>query len=148
MSVVTMQPRFTMLSEHEALAILERNHVGRIAFTLHDRVDIQPLHYVMDASWLYGRTQVGSKLATLAHQRWCALEADEVRGLFDWDSVVVKGSFQILDPELGSPDAYVRGVHLLRDFVPHALSADDPAPSRLVLFRIHIDDVTGRSARP
>lgn len=33
----------------EAEALLTRNHVGRIAFSLHDRVDMEPLHYVYDS---------------------------------------------------------------------------------------------------
>ncbi|MEO7456905.1 MAG: pyridoxamine 5'-phosphate oxidase family protein [Gemmatimonadaceae bacterium] len=140
-------PRFTTLPDDDARALLSRNHVGRLAFSFHDRVDIQPLHYVRDGDWLYGRTEVGSKLATLAHHGWCALETDEIRGLFDWDSVVVRGSFQILDPELGSADAYKRGIELLRNFVPGALTEDDPTPKRLVVFRIHIDEISGRSAR-
>jgi uncharacterized protein len=144
----TSMPHFSTLSQADSLALLARNHVGRLAFSFHDRVDIQPLHYVMDGDWLYGRTQVGSKLMTLSHHRWCALEADEIRGRFDWDSVVVRGSFQILDPELGSQDAYSRGFALLRDFIPGTFTEEDPTPQRLVLFRIHMDDMTGRSARP
>lgn len=144
---MTTMPSFTKLSDADALAILARNHVGRLAFSYRDRVDIQPLHYVMDGEWLYGRTQVGSKLVTLSHHGWCALETDEIRDLFDWDSVVIRGSFQILDPELGSSDAYTRGFSLLREFIPGTLTANDPTPGRLVLFRIHIDEVTGRSAR-
>ena len=147
MPSTTSMPTFSTLPQADALALLARNHVGRLAFSFHDRVDIQPLHYVMDGDWLYGRTQVGSKLMTLSHHRWCALETDEIRARFDWDSVVVRGSFQILDPELGSPDGYARGQKLLREFIPGALTEEDPAPHRLVLFRIHIDEVTGRSAR-
>jgi uncharacterized protein len=144
----TTMPEFSTLSDADALALLQRNHVGRLAFSFRDRVDIQPLHYVMDGKWLYGRTQVGSKLVTLAHHGWCALETDEVRDLFDWDSVVIRGSFQILDPELGSTDAYTRGMELLRALIPGTFGPDDPVPNRMVLFRIHIDEVTGRSARP
>ncbi len=147
MATISM-PSFSKLSDADSLALLARNHVGRLAYSFHDRVDIQPIHYVMDGDWLYGRTQVGSKLVTLAHHGWCAFETDEVRDLFYWDSVVARGSFQILDPELGSSDAYTRGAELLRLLIPDALTENDPVPRRLVLFRIHIDEVTGRSARP
>ncbi|MES2180380.1 MAG: pyridoxamine 5'-phosphate oxidase family protein [Gemmatimonadota bacterium] len=145
---MTTATRFTSLDRTSSLAILARHNVGRLAFTFRDRADIQPLNYVFDEQWLYGRTQVGSKLVQLAHNRWCAFEVDEVRGMFDWDSVVVRGSFEDLDPERGSSDAYLRGVELLESLCPGILTADDPAPSRLILFRIHIDEVTGRSARP
>lgn len=139
--------RFTELDERSSRAFLARNHVGRIAFSLHDQVDIQPIHYVYDDEWLVGRTQVGSKLASLSHHPRCAFEVDEVRGVFEWDCVVVRGSFSILDPETASVDRYTRALNKLRAFIPGTLGSDDPAPSRLILFGLHIDSISGRAAR-
>ncbi|MEP6619627.1 MAG: pyridoxamine 5'-phosphate oxidase family protein [bacterium] len=137
----------TALDESTSRAFLARNHVGRIAYSLHEQIDIQPIHYVYDDQWLVGRTQVGSKLAMLSHHPWCAFEVDEVRGLFEWDSVVVHGSFSILDPETASVDRYTKALSKLRDFIPGALTAGDPTPDRLILFGVHIDTISGRSAR-
>jgi nitroimidazol reductase NimA-like FMN-containing flavoprotein (pyridoxamine 5'-phosphate oxidase superfamily) len=140
-------PAFRDLTSDESRAILERHNVGRIAFSFHDRVDIQPIHYVFKDNWLYGRTSRGSKFATIAHNPWCAFEVDEIRGLFDWDSVVVKGHLELLDPEQASQDAYTRGLELMRDIVPETFSDQDPVPQRSILFRFHATEVTGRSAR-
>ena len=140
-------PVFRDLTSTESRTILARHHVGRIAFSFHDRVDIQPIHYVFKDDWLYGRTSRGSKFSTLAHNPWCAFEVDEIRGVFDWDSVVVKGHLELLDPELGSPDAYALGLELMRDIVPETFRDADPAPHRSILFRVHASEVTGRSAR-
>src|SRR5690606_35876579 len=125
-------PEFVRLDEPEARAVLARNHVGRVAYSFRDRVDIEPIHYVVDGNWIYGRTSIGTKLTTLAHHPWCAFEVDEVRDTFDWESVVAKGTFHLLDPQAGSPDAYGRAVALLRQLVPGTLGADDPAPHRIV----------------
>ena len=141
-------PRFADLSERSARALLARNHVGRLAFAYRDRVDIQPIHYVYDEEWLMGRTGIGSKLVKLAHNPWCAFEVDEVHGLFHWDSVVVHGSFSMLDPQVGSTDLYHRAVELLQRFIPGTMSPADPAPDRSIPFAIHIDEIRGRSARP
>ena len=140
-------PLFTQLSDEQAHLLLARNHVGRLAFSLHDRTDIQPVNYAYDDGWILGRTQIGSKLVTLAHHPWCAFEVDEVRDIFDWDSVVVRGSFSILDPEHSSPDRYQRALAKLRELIPAALSADDPVPQRMILFGVRVAEVTGRSAR-
>ena len=140
-------PAFRDLTSDEARTILERHHVGRIAFSFHDRVDIQPIHYVFKDNWLYGRTSRGSKFATLVHNPWCAFEVDEIRGIFDWDSVVVKGHLELLDPELASQDAYAHGLELMRDIVPDTFRDHDPVPKRSILFRVHASEVTGRSAR-
>jgi nitroimidazol reductase NimA-like FMN-containing flavoprotein (pyridoxamine 5'-phosphate oxidase superfamily) len=141
-------PRFADLSERSARALLARNHVGRVAFAFQDRVDIQPIHYVYDEEWLVGRTGIGSKLVKLAHNPWCAFEVDEVHGLFHWDSVVVHGSFSMLDPKVGSTDLYHRAVELLQRFIPGPMSAAYPVPERTIPFAIHIDELRGRTARP
>ena len=90
---VHTKPVIRALKSDEAQALLARNSVGRIAFSHRDRVDIEPIHYVYAAPWIYGRTSQGAKLLTLAHNQWCAFETDEVHGMFDWESVVVKGPF-------------------------------------------------------
>jgi nitroimidazol reductase NimA-like FMN-containing flavoprotein (pyridoxamine 5'-phosphate oxidase superfamily) len=137
---------YATLDEAETRALLARHRVGRLAYSLHDRVDIEPVHYVYDGAWLFGRTSVGTKLSTLAHHPWCALEVDEVHGLFNWVSVVVKGSFHLLDPESGSPDAYRRALALLTEIVPETFTVDDPVPHRAILFGIYAQEITGRGS--
>jgi nitroimidazol reductase NimA-like FMN-containing flavoprotein (pyridoxamine 5'-phosphate oxidase superfamily) len=141
-------PSFRELDRKECETLLDRNNVGRIAFSLHDRVDIEPIHYVRDGDWLYIRTAPAGKLEKLSHNRWVAFEVDEVEGIFDWRSVVVRGSTYVVDPE-GSPTemtAFKRGVTLLRQVVPETFKKGDPVPFRNVLLRVHIDEVTGRAA--
>jgi hypothetical protein len=144
----TNEPTLRDLTSDESRTMLERHNVGRIAFAFHDRVDIQPIHYVFKDNWLYGRTGRGHKFGTLTHNPWCAFEVDDVRGLFDWDSVVVKGHIEILDPESGSQDAYAWGLELMRTPVTDTFGDFDPVPHRSILFRLHASEVTGRSARP
>lgn len=143
-------PVVRSLGPDECTAILARNSVGRVAYALRDRVDIEPVHYVYDDGWLYGRTSHGAKLATLQRNPWVAFEVDEIRALFDWSSVVAKGSFHLLDAD-GPPREHPvreRALERLRTLVPAALDVGDPTPWRDVVFRIAIDEVTGREARP
>ena len=139
-------PTFEHLTDGESRAFLARHHVGRIAFALHDRVDIEPVSFDTDGAWIFGRTSPGTKLAALAHNPWCAFEVDEVRGLFDWTSVVVKGSFHLLDPQTGSADTYGQALELLARLIPQTLAAGDPVPHRTILFGIYIQEISGRRA--
>jgi len=66
------KPTIRTLRGEEAEALLARNQVGRIAFSQHDRVDIEPIHYVYEAPWIFGRTSTGAKILTLSHNSWCA----------------------------------------------------------------------------
>jgi len=140
---------FSELSRDEVEAMLARNRVGRLAFSLHDRVDVQPIHYIYEHGWLYGRTSEGSKLAALQHNQWVAFEVDEITDLFDWRSIVIHGSFWVMHPR-GSPRAeelWTKAAELVSKIVPGSLTETDPVPFRQTLFRIAVSDVRGREAK-
>ena len=134
------------MSRDESVALLAANRVGRIAFTFHDRVDIEPISYVYADGWLYARTSPGTKLSIVQHHPWVAFEIDEVHGQFDWRSVVVRGTIYFLDADKGDRKAYDAAVAILRSMDPHIMTDDDAAPSRRAVFRIHADEITGRRA--
>lgn len=140
---IPSRPIIRVLRGDEAEALLARNRVGRIAFSLHDGVDVEPIHYVYDAPWIFGRTSTGAKLLTLSHNQWCAFETDEVRGLFDWESVVVKGPFSPRNSPQATWD-YDRAVAALRSLLPSALTDDDPTPHRDIVFGVHASEISGR----
>ena len=143
-------PEFRELDASEAAALLARNHVGRIAYSFHSLIDIEPISYVYADGVIYMRTQQGSKLATLAHAPWVAFEVDEVRGPFEWQSVVARGTVYVLD-NTGSKlsrASYRVAVQHLRALVPHVFDEEDPTPERTVVLQIHPDIVIGREARP
>lgn len=132
------------LTAEEAEALLARNWIARIAFAAGDRVDVEPINYVYDAPWIFGRTSVGEKLVALGHNSWCALETDEVHGVFDWRSVVVKGPLYALNSSLGYAGDYDRAVAALRRLVPETFTPEDPAPHRTVVFGIRPLEIDGR----
>jgi nitroimidazol reductase NimA-like FMN-containing flavoprotein (pyridoxamine 5'-phosphate oxidase superfamily) len=139
---------FRDLERDEIERVLMRNTVGRLAFSFHDRVDIQPIHYVYERGWLYGRTSEGDKIMALTHNQWVAFEVDEVQDVFEWTSVVIHGSFWILHPR-GSAHAeelWVKAAELVSKIVPGSLTETDPVSFRQTLFRIAVSDVRGREA--
>ena len=141
-------PVFKELDRAECEALLARNNVGRIAYAFRDRVDIQPINYVFVGEWLYGRTSAGAKLQTLQHQPWVAFEVDEVEAQFEWKSVVVRGGFYTFfqnGPEREAR-AWERAVDHLRTLIPETSTGADPVGFRNVVFGVHVDEMTGRSA--
>lgn len=144
-----MTPQFRELDRQTCEAMLSTHSVGRLAFALHNRVDIEPLHYALVDGWLYGRTSPGNKLASLAHNRWVAFEVDDVRGPLEWRSVVVHGGCYLWNDAPPSEHAgWERGIDALRKLIPGTLAPEDPVPFRTVVFRIHQAEVTGRECRP
>lgn len=141
-------PNFRQLTGVEAEELLRRHHVGRLAFLRHGGVDIEPIHYVFDGDWVFGRTSAGTKFESVEQRPWVAFEVDEVRSMFDWRSVVVHGTIYVLSAD-GSPlerEQFARALRLLRSLVPEALTADDPTPARTIVFGLHADRITGRAA--
>jgi nitroimidazol reductase NimA-like FMN-containing flavoprotein (pyridoxamine 5'-phosphate oxidase superfamily) len=143
-----LEPTFRELEQREAHDLLARNHVGRIAYSFRDRVDIEPISYVYADGAIYMRTELGSKLATLAHAPWVAFEVDEVEGPFDWRSIVTHGTVYVLH-ETGTPTeraTYRLALQRLREIMPSALNDDDPVPGRRILLRLQPAVITGRAA--
>ena len=139
-------PRFTRLSERQSRALLRRHGVGRLAFTFKDRVDVEPIGYLLDGEWLYGRTSKGTKLVQLKHNPWVAFEVDEVDGPLDWRSVVAHGTVYFLNPGGEEHPGFTRALALFRKKDRRVLQPDDPTPRRAIFFRIHLDELSGRAA--
>jgi nitroimidazol reductase NimA-like FMN-containing flavoprotein (pyridoxamine 5'-phosphate oxidase superfamily) len=133
----TPRPTFRDLTPAECTALLNRYQVGRLAVAHRDRIELVPIHYVYDDGWLYGRTAAGTKIEMVSH-------------LFDWASVVVKGGLHLLRKEGSDHEQaiYDKGVAIVRRIIPEALTPDDPLPDRVLLFRIHVDEISGRAAEP
>lgn len=142
-------PQIRALSRAECDAVLARNHVGRIAYARANRIDIEPIHYVFHEGWVYGRTGHGAKLEATGYTWWpVAFEVDEVEELFRWRSVVVHGGFYTIPAGAGEGGEWDRAVELLRSLIPETFTPDDPAAFRDVLFRIAVQEVSGREAVP
>jgi nitroimidazol reductase NimA-like FMN-containing flavoprotein (pyridoxamine 5'-phosphate oxidase superfamily) len=142
-------PRFRKLDRSEVHALLARNHVGRIAYAKGPHIDIEPVHYVYSEGWLYGRTSPGAKLEATGDSWWpVVFELDEVEGLYRWRSVVIRGGFYTLDPERSAweRDEWEKGVEVLRRPEPETFTPLDPAPHRTVVFRIAVQEASGREA--
>jgi nitroimidazol reductase NimA-like FMN-containing flavoprotein (pyridoxamine 5'-phosphate oxidase superfamily) len=147
----TVPPLIRTLDRDECIAILARNHVGRIAYAWRTHVDIEPLHYVYHDGWLHGRTSYGAKLDAIGTTWWpVAFEVDEVEGLFRWRSVVVHGGFYTVvdDGVEVHAEEWRTTVELLRTLIPETFAEDDPVAFRTVVFRMAVQEVTGREAVP
>jgi nitroimidazol reductase NimA-like FMN-containing flavoprotein (pyridoxamine 5'-phosphate oxidase superfamily) len=137
------------LSREAGLRLLAEHHIGRIAFTFRDRVDIEPISYVYADGWIYARTSPGTKLTVVSHHPFVAFEIDDIRSATDWRSVVVHGTIYFIDPDRSDEDraAHEEALSQLRRIDADILTEHDAAPHRVQLFRIYVDEVTARSAR-
>ena len=143
-------PLFSLLGKKACEAILARNSVGRIAFSLHDSVRIVPIHYAYASGWIYGRTAAAGKLQRILRNRRVAFEIDEHTEPFRWRSVVASGPLYLIEPGTTPSDrrVHMKAVSLIRQLVPSALTSSDPVPFRDQLFRIRVAEISGRESGP
>ncbi len=142
-------PRFRVLGDREVEAVLSHNHVGRIAFSIDGRIEVLPIHYVYADGVIYGRTAMGLKYLTWLVSSEVVFEVDESAGVYDWRSVIVRGTIQIIRARgtAGDLAAYLDAVTALRTLLPNAFSASDPVPERCFVFRVMPTQISGRSSR-
>ena len=146
---MTKAPAFFILTSAACAKVLARNRVGRLAYRSGESVDIQPVGYVANGSWLFMRSAHGAKLEAIAHNPFVAFEVDEIEGPFDWRSVVAHGTVYML-PADGAPierRQFLRAVKALQSAMPSALTPDDPVPERQILYGLHIARLDGRRAQ-
>jgi len=147
----SVKVRFRDLDRAEVDKVLSRNHIGRVAFAQGNRPEIIPVNYVFTPEWIYGRTSPSGAIGRIGETWWpVAFQVDEVKNHFDWKSVVVHGGLYVV-PEEGARwqrEAWQEGLDLLRQLVPETLTEGDPVPQRQTIFRIAIQEVTGKAAEP
>jgi hypothetical protein len=129
--------------------VLTRNHVGRVAFLADARVEVRPVHYVYADGAIFGRTSYGMKYLSWLLRSDVVFEVDEVEGLLDWRSIVLRGTLSMLRPRGPSGEAfnYWNAVAAIRTVVPAAFTQRDPVPYRGAVFRIQPSEMTGRESR-
>ena len=142
-------PFFKKLSPKRINEVLARNSIGRIAFVSEHHIELQPVHYIFDNGHIYGRTSFGAKYVAWLHRPFVAFEVDENEGPYDWRSVIARGTVYVLLPR-GTPAEkadYARATRLIKMRQPLAFTPRDPTPYRSVVFRIEVNEMTGREAR-
>jgi nitroimidazol reductase NimA-like FMN-containing flavoprotein (pyridoxamine 5'-phosphate oxidase superfamily) len=142
------QPRVREMTQRQMECVLARNQVARVAFMSDGRLELRPVHYVLVHGALYGRTSFGAKAQAWLGGREVVLEVDEVDAVFDWRSIIVRGTISLLRPRGSARERaeYWKAIEAVRSLVPGAMTERDPAPHRPLVFRLVPVEVTGRES--
>ncbi len=120
-------------------ALLQRQRIGRLAYTDGRRVEIRPLGYVREGEWIFGRMEAGGKVEALRHLPWVAFQVDDIGSPWAWESVLLHGPLHFLPEGEGGPEGARVRTHALRALekgIPGFGTAADPGGHRTLLFGI------------
>ncbi len=134
--------------------VLAMQLVGRIGYGTGKKIYVVPVVYVFDGKHIYAHSKEGQKINIMRKNPAVCFQVDAIEDLGNWRSVVIQGRFE----ELTTKPLQEKAIKLLNDrFIPLKTSnAAKPSyervrgsheiekPLRAILFRISIDEKTGR----
>jgi uncharacterized protein len=136
----------------ECRVMLATTDVMRLACARNNQPYIVPVHVDLDGEFLYGYATYGQKVEWMRDNPLVCLESDALASDGEWTSIVVFGVYDELPATLKYEAVRSRAERLFQRHpawwepasVPLA-SQDRRAP---IVFRIRINQVTGRRAVP
>jgi uncharacterized protein len=141
------------LTKHESLNVLTQTHLARLACVRDMQPYIVPIHFAYQHNWIYSFSVLGQKINWMRANPLVCLEVDQMRRE-QWSTVVVFGRYEELcdSPEFRSERMYafellqkrpmwwdIGGVNVIPGRAPAVVP---------ILYRIKVDQITGRSATP
>lgn len=143
------------LTNKECDEILTRLRFGRLGCSRDNQPYVVPIHFAYHDRHLYSFAALGQKIEWMRANPLVCVEADEIIDHFHWTSVVVRGRYEELPdtPEwrVERELAYALLQRRKMWWEPacvreaHRVAVEQVIP---MYYRIHIDQVTGRRARP
>ena len=102
----------TKMRTKECGDLLGRLGFGRLACACDDRPYIVPIYFCFDVDRLYGFSTLGQKILWMRQNPLVCVEADEIRGHDNWESVIVLGRYVEISsgPEGTAARKHVRGL--------------------------------------
>ncbi len=143
------------LNNAEIDQLLRMERVGRIGCHADGVTYVVPVGYAYDGAAVHFLSAEGRKLTMMRDNPNVCFEVEQIQHWTNWKSVIAWGTFQEL-----AGDAAERAYRLLHSTLTPLIEfetrtsatqesheAPGVAPRRLVLYRISIDERTGRYAR-
>lgn len=133
------------LSEDEARKFLGERHLARLGCVLDGGTPyVVPVNYLFKDDSIYIHSRPGLKTDALRKNPQACLQVDEIKSLFEWQSVIAYGDFEEITD--AGERAQILGI-LLRGFLsltPAEAVHHETDDSEVVLFRIRLRQITGR----
>jgi hypothetical protein len=138
------------LGPSQCREVLSRTHVARLACTHGDQPYVVPVSFSYDAesNCVFSFSTVGKKVRWMRANPKVCLEIEEIEDRFHWITVVVFGRYAEIDDSPEHHETRHRALHLFQQrhewWLPGGAKVGDRENHAIVVYRIHIDSMTGR----
>lgn len=140
------------MTPQECRQMLARTNLARLACARNNQPYVVPIHVDLDGDFLYGYATLGQKIDWMRENPLVCVELEELISRVEWATLVVFGTYEELP---NTPEHQAERSTAERLFQRHPMwwepasvgvvSATHRMP---VVFRIAVNKVTGRYARP
>jgi nitroimidazol reductase NimA-like FMN-containing flavoprotein (pyridoxamine 5'-phosphate oxidase superfamily) len=140
------------LNARQCHEVLERATIARLATAKDDQPYVVPIHIYFDGRDLYSFATLGRKIDWMRANPKVSVEVEEVGDRFQWRTVVVLGKYEELVHAPSYEEFRQRARELFRNrpewWQPAATPIRQAEFRMPVIYRILINQITGRSASP
>ncbi len=144
---------FDTLTNKQIIDVVSGSVVGRLGCHADGKTYVVPISYAYDGDYIYCRTFEGMKISMMRKNPNVCLQVDNTKSMSDWESVILWGTFE----EITDKEERMEGLKILQSRILPNLSSEtvkftpeSPFPTndfnRIdgIVFRIHIEEITGR----
>ncbi len=142
------------LNQEQIDHLLRTEQLGRIGCHAGGVTYIVPVSYVFDDTSIYALSGEGMKLRMMRENPRVCFEVEQVKRWYNWQSVIAWGTFEELhgeEAERAHRLLHSRLTPLIELESRTGAGGDAPAPGvaaqQFVLYRINVDERTGRFER-
>ena len=138
------------LTAEQCREILSRTHLARLACSRADQPYVVPVSFTYDRGTdsLFSFAAVGQKIHWMRENPRVCLEIEDVEDRFHWTTVVVFGRYHEIDDSPQHREIRHRALHLFQQraewWLPGGARVGERELQAIVVYRIHIESVTGR----
>jgi uncharacterized protein len=143
------------LTQEQSEALLSENIFGHIGCNDGFNTYVYPTNYVYDGKYIYCHSPAGTRVSVMRENKRVCFQVDMVESFVNWKSVMVLGQYEELEDERSRYYAMkafndkALQIKISKDLLSSlalekVLHPNLPHNSRPVIYRISMDEITGR----
>ena len=142
------------LSDTQIEKLLQEQVTGRIACQAKGEIYLVPINYVYRDGCIYGHSGEGKKIRMMRENPSVCFEVDDIRSVFQWQSVIAKGTYEEITDAAEKQQAMQGIIHRIMPLVTspeghpsHGVTEKDSdvgTSVELIVYRIRLTKKSGR----